>query len=206
MINIVNKDIFESGCSVVLHQVNCMGVMGRGLALDVRKRYPNVYRSYREQCKSQRYSVNLGGTVHIVAVKEDNGIHYIANLFGQYKYGTDKQYTDYEWFSKGFEYIVTFCKTHNLTLAIPYKIGCNNAGGSWDNILTIMSNILDAHSFTATIYRAPNKKLDELAEFAKGCKYILDENGTEEYEKSKAWEFGSNRMVDKILNKINEIY
>lgn len=207
MISIVNMDIFESGADVLLHQVNCQGVMGRGIALEIRKTYPNVYKSYRKYCQDRRYATSLGGTVHIVGVKDETTeIKYIANLFGQYRYGTDKRYTDYDWFSKGFENVVDFCETHNLTLAIPYKIGCNNAGGSWDIIVMIMSDILANHEINATIYRKPNKQLDELANYAKGCKYILDENSTEEYEKSKAWEFGSNRMVDKILNKINEIY
>lgn len=35
---------------VVCHQVNCMGVMGAGLAKQVRNRYPGVYRAYKELC------------------------------------------------------------------------------------------------------------------------------------------------------------
>ena len=44
MIKLVNDgNIFDSKCDALVCPVNCMGVMGRGLALEFKKRYPKAY-------------------------------------------------------------------------------------------------------------------------------------------------------------------
>lgn len=40
MIKHIKGDIFQSGADVILHQVNCQGVMGSGVAKQVREKYP----------------------------------------------------------------------------------------------------------------------------------------------------------------------
>ena len=51
MIKHIKCDIFESGADVILHQVNCQGVMGSGIAKQVREKYPEVYQHYVSECK-----------------------------------------------------------------------------------------------------------------------------------------------------------
>lgn len=40
------EDIFESGAEVLVNPVNCVGVMGAGLAKEFKQRYPGMYRRY----------------------------------------------------------------------------------------------------------------------------------------------------------------
>lgn len=42
MIKHIKGDIFQSSADVILHQVNCQGVMGSGVAKQVREKYPDV--------------------------------------------------------------------------------------------------------------------------------------------------------------------
>lgn len=49
-IRIVNGDIFQSDADVIVHQVNCQGVMGSGVARQVREKYPYVFQKYQELC------------------------------------------------------------------------------------------------------------------------------------------------------------
>ena len=46
MIKIVEGNILDATEDVMVHQVNCIGIMGGGLALEIRKKYPEVYYSY----------------------------------------------------------------------------------------------------------------------------------------------------------------
>jgi O-acetyl-ADP-ribose deacetylase (regulator of RNase III) len=46
-----NDDMFASSCQTIVNPVNCVGVMGAGLALQFRKRYPAMYDDYVEKCK-----------------------------------------------------------------------------------------------------------------------------------------------------------
>ena len=50
MIRFVEGDIFASGCVALVNPVNCVGVMGAGLALEVRRRFPEACREYAEWC------------------------------------------------------------------------------------------------------------------------------------------------------------
>ena len=44
MIRFVQGDLFASGCEALVNPVNCVGVMGKGLALQFRHRFPANYR------------------------------------------------------------------------------------------------------------------------------------------------------------------
>jgi O-acetyl-ADP-ribose deacetylase (regulator of RNase III) len=52
MANIVEMDgdIFESGAEALVNTVNCVGVMGKGLALEFKKRFPKNFKAYRDVC------------------------------------------------------------------------------------------------------------------------------------------------------------
>lgn len=50
--------IFTTKADVIVNTVNCAGAMGAGIALEVRRRYPEVFRSYEEQC--ERGEVTIG--------------------------------------------------------------------------------------------------------------------------------------------------
>ena len=50
MIRFTRGDLFASGCEALVNPVNCVGVMGRGLALQFRHRFPANYEPYRHAC------------------------------------------------------------------------------------------------------------------------------------------------------------
>ena len=50
MIRFTRGDLFASGCQALVNPVNCVGVMGRGLALQFRHRFPANYEAYRDAC------------------------------------------------------------------------------------------------------------------------------------------------------------
>ena len=51
-------DIFESHAQTLVNTVNCVGVMGTGIALEFKKRFPDMYGDYTQRCKENR--VKLG--------------------------------------------------------------------------------------------------------------------------------------------------
>lgn len=48
MVKLINGDLLEAKETYIAHQVNCYGAMGRGVALQIKNRYPDVYRRYHE--------------------------------------------------------------------------------------------------------------------------------------------------------------
>lgn len=128
MIKHIKCNIFESGADVILHQVNCQGVMGSGVAKQVKERFPEVFRDYKELCDSMSDKSKLLGNVLSVCVDDT---HWIVNIFSQDKFGYDGGcYTNYEALMRGFEHANKL--VCGKTIAIPYLIGCCRGGGSWN--------------------------------------------------------------------------
>lgn len=57
-VTVVEGDLFASGAQTLVNTVNCVGVMGKGVALQFRGRFPEMYADYVERC--QRREVSLG--------------------------------------------------------------------------------------------------------------------------------------------------
>lgn len=138
MLKIVDGDIFESGADIIVHQVNCQGVMGSGVAKQVREKFPLVFRRYREKC--EMYGPSMLGACCLFCEDEANlDMPLIANLFAQDRYGYDgKCYTDYDALrnalstlkAKTNEYAELFGASPKI--AIPYLMGCHRGGGDWE--------------------------------------------------------------------------
>ena len=136
MIKHIKCDIFESGADVICHQVNCQGVMGSGIAKQVRERYPWVYAEYKECCSLSSDYILLGGYQQVYIDEK----RAVLNVFGQRYYGYDgKCYTNYDALKQAFEDI---SKTYrNKTIAIPYLMGCARGGGDWNIVYKIIEEV-----------------------------------------------------------------
>lgn len=131
-------NIFDAQHGVICHQVNCMGVMGAGIAKQVRLRFPNAYQDYVQLVRSWGSHECLGKCQLIEVVQKTL---YVANLFGQYRYGRDKRYTDYGALSSSLASLAHWHKTNchpNFPIFIPYKMGCSLAGGDWNEVEAII--------------------------------------------------------------------
>jgi O-acetyl-ADP-ribose deacetylase (regulator of RNase III)/uncharacterized protein YwgA len=58
MVRVIVGDIFKSKAQTLVNTVNCVGVMGQGVALEFKKRFPDMYDDYLQRCKAGQ--VKLG--------------------------------------------------------------------------------------------------------------------------------------------------
>lgn len=133
-------NIFDSDADIICHQVNCQGVMGSGVAKEVRERYPEVFIRYKTLCNLQKnYPAGLLGGAQIIPVERNGKTCWIANCFGQEKYGYDgAQYTSIGALMEAFQDVAHFAKESNKTVAMPYKIGCCRGGADWETVKKII--------------------------------------------------------------------
>ena len=54
MINFTRGDIFAQPAEAIVNPVNCVGVMGRGLALQFKRRHPDAFLAHRHACAQGR--------------------------------------------------------------------------------------------------------------------------------------------------------
>lgn len=154
-------DIFSRNITghelIICHQVNCKGVMGAGLAKQIRTMFPFLYEQYKRTCNRATKSEDLLGKALFSPIQY-NGNHWlIANLFAQDGFGRDKCYTDYNALRKALSAVrgvATPLPARTLTtVRIPYKMGCGLAGGSWDIVLQIIQDELVAHDIPVEIWK-----------------------------------------------------
>lgn len=148
MIKLLEGNILNSDCNIICQQVNCKGVMGRGLALEIANRYPELKRQYIEICHTNNR--HLIGTVFYYAV---NSRQYIANLFTQNNYGTQGVYTDYKALEKAIIDIKNTCLMNSFSVALPYKIGCGLGGGNWDTVYSIIMEAFEDSNILCKLYK-----------------------------------------------------
>lgn len=56
---VITGNIFTSECQTLVNTVNCVGVMGAGLALEFRLRYPAMFERYAALCRSGQMSIGV---------------------------------------------------------------------------------------------------------------------------------------------------
>jgi O-acetyl-ADP-ribose deacetylase (regulator of RNase III) len=147
MIDVKYGDILDCKDGIICHQVNCMGVMGAGLALQIRCKYPKIYNDYSSMCMQNSTEILLENVQMCV-----DGDVIVANMFSQSDYDRDKNYTDYDAFDKCVKAIYDYMIENNKdTIYFPYKIGCGIAGGSWDIVYNIIKSYFDASPIKCNI-------------------------------------------------------
>ena len=119
---VLNQSLLSITKGVIIHQVNCQHVMGAGIALAIRKQYPQHYQDY------MKAELKLGNLV-CSHISRDFGI---IGICAQDRYGRDKRYTDYGAFTDCLKEIALLkAKSPSVNYYMPVGIGCNNAGGDW---------------------------------------------------------------------------
>lgn len=145
-------DLFTTTATIIAHQVNCQGKMGSGVALQVKQKYPTAFEEYLQKCQSNN---TLLGYIQIIPQSDG---HIICNMFAQDNYGYDgRQYTDTTALQDCFIKLKQYATEKNISVAIPYKIGCCRGGADWDNeVYPIIEKLFSDESVNLEIWRLDN--------------------------------------------------
>ena len=140
MIQILSGNLFDTNAQIICHQCNRQGVMGSGVAAEVKRRYPEVFKEYCSFLKKPY--VNLGS----VLVVDCNEKRAIANLIAQDKYGWGKQFTNYEALHQCLrdlkEIVNDIYGGKVCKIAFPYGMGSVRGGGDWSTVYKIIEEEL----------------------------------------------------------------
>jgi len=158
MIHRFGNLVEEVTSGIIVHQVNAQGVMGSGIAKDIKEKYPRVFDDYAKElgpAYSQRNSgIDFMGRIiwtrypHRDIGVDQTGVLWIASLVGQQFFGREKKrYTSYDALDVGFAQIGYIAKYYEMPVHVPY-IGCGLGGGDWSIVSAIIEKNLDKIDFT----------------------------------------------------------
>lgn len=147
MVSFINKDITTITEGIICHQVNCRGVMGAGLAKQIRNKFPKAYEEYMVQYRNN--NLWLGNVIFTIIT--ETPILFIASLCGQDKYGRQGIFTNYQAVRECLTIVAKFKESLELTslpihtsspIYIPDHMGCTLGGGDWEEVLQIIHEII----------------------------------------------------------------
>jgi O-acetyl-ADP-ribose deacetylase (regulator of RNase III) len=138
-VNYVNGNLLDMKTNFICHQVNCQGVMGSGLAKQIRDKWPCVYDVYKK-----RVSPKELGKICLVNIVGNIPIQGVINMFAQDGYGCDRRrYTSYDAFWNCLHEIKNILPKGD-TIAFPDHIGCGLGGANWNIIRAMIEEVLGA--------------------------------------------------------------
>lgn len=132
MLRITKGDIFRAKVEAVVNTVNCVGVMGKGIALLFKKAYPQMFKEYVALCKKKELYI---GRLFIYEPENDDKFKYIINFPTKRHWRENSRLEDIE---VGLEVLIKKIKTLGIkSIAIP-ALGCNNGKLEWDSVLPLL--------------------------------------------------------------------
>jgi len=141
-------DIFDSKAQVIVNTVNCKGVMGKGLALAFKQRYPDMFPVYQQECKTGRLRIGKP-TLY------KQSTPWILNFPTKNDW---KLPSKLEYLEKGLEYLVDNYKKAGIkSIAFP-KLGAQNGKLLWDEVGPLMARYLSQVDIDVYIYIAEDDK------------------------------------------------
>lgn len=128
MIRSAHGNLLEAGTEALVNTVNCMGVMGKGIALQFKMAYPEVYEEYRRTCKDGRVVV---GKMHVFDRNSFINPRYIINFPTKRHWKGGSRIIDIQ---DGLADLVRVIRELKIkSIAIP-PLGCGNGGLDWGEV------------------------------------------------------------------------
>lgn len=131
MITYRTGDIFQSNAQVITNTVNCAGVMGKGLALAFKERFPELFRDYVSRC--EKHEVRPGKP-YLWENKEVQVLNFPTKRHW-------KENSRLEDIEEGLKYLASnYAQMGISSIALP-PLGCGLGGLNWADV----KNLINKH-------------------------------------------------------------
>lgn len=145
MLKYVRGDIFNSPAQVLVNTVNTVGVMGKGIALSFKKKYPEMFTIYRKACDKHQLVI---GKLMLWYGPD----HWILNFPTKEHWRNPSKM---EYIEKGLMAFQRKYADYNITsIAFP-KLGCGNGELDWEQVKPLMEKYLKELPIDIYIYLSP---------------------------------------------------
>lgn len=153
---VIEGNIFTSQSQTLLNTVNCVGVMGAGIALECRLRYPEMYRRYVEICEKGQLDI---GKLWLYRTPERWVLNFPTKK--HWRYPSKEVYLRY-----GLEKLVaSYAQKKIRSIAMPL-LGADRGGIDSDASLALIREYLDTglSDLDVDVYRYDPTAKDDLFE------------------------------------------
>lgn len=137
MIQKVRGNLLEADVEVLVNTVNCVGVMGKGIALQFKNSFPEMYEIYRSACKNKKV---IPGQMWVdVVIDHNNEFKIIINFPTKRHWRDASRIEDIE---SGLLSLIEAIKQMKIkSIAIP-PLGCGNGGLDWTVVCPMIEDAM----------------------------------------------------------------
>lgn len=159
MIEFVTGDFFDYEADIRINTVNCVGVMGAGVALEFKNRYPDMFKAYVEVCKKDEIAP---GKPFIWEETDLFSRCIIINLPTKMHW---KNPSEYEYIEKDLvwlkEYLLTVSEDSVVTLP---ALGCGHGNLDWNIVKDMICHYLNEIKAKILVFEpgSSNKDFDTI--------------------------------------------
>jgi len=143
MIRVLSGDLFASSAQTLVNAVNCVGVMGKGVALGFRRRFPDMYVDYVRRCRASQVRL---GEPYLFRRSEPP---WIVNFPTKDHWRSASSLSDV---AAGLDHFASHCEEWGIeSLAMP-ALGCGEGGLDWEAVRLMICSRLSALSIEVELY------------------------------------------------------
>lgn len=122
MVKVIVGDLFASSAQTLVNTVNCVGVMGKGIAREFKQRFPEMHEDYVKRC--ERHEVRLGRPY----LYQHDALPWVLNFPTKSHWRSVAKLDD---IVSGIRYLIDHYEEWGITsLAVP-PLGCGNGQLEW---------------------------------------------------------------------------
>ena len=155
MIEYKNGDILREDVEAIVNTVNCVGIMGRGLALQFKNKFPQNFKEYQLACKNKEVQL---GKMFVHQTGQLINPKYIINFPTK---GHWKQNSKIEDISNGLDDLITIIEKYSIkSIAIP-PLGSGLGGLDWKMAKKLIEEKLKNINCTVILFEPLEQKIEK---------------------------------------------
>lgn len=136
MIRYTRGNLLDAESEALVNTVNCVGVMGKGIALQFRQAFPECFKEYKRACDAKEVQP---GRMHVYEAFDMIGPKYIVNFPTKRHWKGSSRMEDV---SSGLDALRTWIEESMVhSIAVP-PLGCGNGGLPWEAVRALMEEKL----------------------------------------------------------------
>jgi O-acetyl-ADP-ribose deacetylase (regulator of RNase III) len=162
VIKFISGNLFKSHAEALVNTVNTVGVMGKGIALQFKERFPENFIEYKKACKSGELKT---GKMFVTEVSRLEGPRWVIN------FPTKKHWklgSSYSYIEEGLEDLIKVIEDKKISsIAIP-PLGAGHGGLEWEKVKTLIIEKLSKLNIEIEIFAPSFQPESEIKENAVG--------------------------------------
>lgn len=149
MIENVNGNLLLANTEALVNAVNCVGVMGKGVALQFKQAWPAMAKDYERLCHAGQMQP---GKMHVWETHAPQGPKFLINFPTKRNWRHKSRYEDIE---SGLSALTTTIRERSIcSIALP-ALGCGAGGLSWAKVRPMVESAFTSLEDVLVLLFAP---------------------------------------------------